>query len=151
MNRKLGVMAAGLLSVSLLSGCLVTPEQQGGLVGAGVGAAVGSTIGHGAGRGAAIVLGALLGSNIGANIGRGMSEQDRVQTAQAMEYGSTGRPYTWRNPDSQYNYTVTPTRTYYQGNAPCREFDMMAYIDGQPQQVRGTACRQPDGTWQVVR
>lgn len=32
----------------------------------------------------------------------------------------------------------------------CRTITTTADIDGQPQTVRGTACRQPDGTWQTT-
>jgi hypothetical protein len=33
----------------------------------------------------------------------------------------------------------------------CREYQSTAVIDGQPQQTVGTACRQPDGTWRIVK
>src|SRR5450830_1607606 len=29
----------------------------------------------------------------------------------------------------------------------CRSFSHTIYIDGRPQTARGTACRNPDGTW----
>jgi len=32
----------------------------------------------------------------------------------------------------------------------CRQFTHTIYIDGKPQTARGTACRNPDGTWQPV-
>ena len=32
----------------------------------------------------------------------------------------------------------------------CREFTHTVYIDGRPQAMRGTACRNPDGTWSNV-
>jgi surface antigen len=32
----------------------------------------------------------------------------------------------------------------------CRQFTHTIYIDGRPQTARGTACRNPDGTWQPV-
>jgi surface antigen len=30
----------------------------------------------------------------------------------------------------------------------CREYRTTAAIDGKPQEIHGTACLQPDGTWQ---
>ena len=100
-----------VLAASLVWGCTMTQEQSGGLLGGAAGAAAGSAIGGGSGRTVAIILGALVGSAVGANIGRHMDEQDRIRTAEAMEYSPTGRPSTWRNPDTQTAYTVTPTRT----------------------------------------
>jgi hypothetical protein len=32
----------------------------------------------------------------------------------------------------------------------CREYTSMTTIAGQPQNMVGTACRQPDGTWRIV-
>lgn len=32
----------------------------------------------------------------------------------------------------------------------CREYQRMADIGGRPQQVYGTACMMPDGSWQIV-
>jgi hypothetical protein len=33
----------------------------------------------------------------------------------------------------------------------CREYQSTTTINGQPQQIVGTACLQPDGTWRIVR
>lgn len=140
-----------VLAASLVWGCTMTQEQSGGLLGGAAGAAAGSAVGGGSGRTVAIILGALIGSAVGANIGRHMDEQDRIRTAEAMEYNPTGRSSTWRNPDTQTAYTVTPTRTYETNAGPCREFTMDAEVGGKPEQVYGTACRQPDGSWKIVR
>jgi len=34
--------------------------------------------------------------------------------------------------------------------AECRDFSTTNVIDGRPQEVHGTACRQPDGSWRIV-
>lgn len=144
-------LAGAALALALLGGCAVNQEQSGALLGGVAGAAAGSTIGRGSGQAAAMILGALLGSVAGANIGRHMDEQDRVRAAQVFESYPTGSAATWRNPDSGDAYAVTPTRTYETAQGPCREFTMRATIDGRPDTVYGTACRQPDGSWKVVR
>jgi hypothetical protein len=36
------------------------------------------------------------------------------------------------------------------GQSYCREFQTTIVVDGRPQDAHGTACQQPDGTWQVV-
>jgi surface antigen len=45
---------------------------------------------------------------------------------------------------------VTPVRQYAAQGTTCREYVANAAIDGRWQQVHGTACAQPDGSWRVV-
>lgn len=140
-----------LLAASLVANCAMNQQQSGAVLGGAAGAAVGSTVGKGSGQVVAIVLGALLGSAVGANIGRHMDEQDRMRTAEAMEFNRTGQASSWNNPDTQARYTVTPQRTYGAESGPCREFTMDANVGKKQQQVYGTACRQPDGSWKIVK
>ncbi|MBE0617447.1 MAG: hypothetical protein IH608_05920, partial [Proteobacteria bacterium] len=57
----------------------------------------------------------------------------------------------WQNPDTRTAYEVTPLATYQEGDRYCREYTATARIAGEPQQIYGTACRQPDGSWELVR
>src|SRR5215471_20055041 len=43
-----------------------------------------------------------------------------------------------------------PAPQYQQQQGYCREFQTTIVVDGHPQDAHGTACQQPDGTWQVV-
>ena len=151
MHQRSLRLGAWALAAALTAGCSMNQEQSGALLGGAVGAAAGSAVGRGSGQVAAVVLGALLGSVAGANIGRHMDEQDRVRAAQVFESYPTGSPGRWRNPDTGDSYAVTPTRTYETAQGPCREFRMRATVGGEADTVYGTACRQPDGTWKVVR
>ena len=45
---------------------------------------------------------------------------------------------------------VVPSRPYKRNAMDCRDYTHKAYIDGRPQAMRGTACRNPDGTWSSV-
>lgn len=144
-------LAACVLALSVAGGCVATREQSGAVIGGATGAAVGSTIGHGSGQVLAIILGAMLGTAVGADVGRQMDEYDRIRAAEAMEYNRSGEAYDWRNPDSQRHYRVVPRRTYDGPGGPCREFTLDADIGRRPEQVYGTACRQPDGTWRIVK
>ena len=137
--------------VFLSSGCATTREEAGALTGAAVGAVVGSTIGEGRGRAMAIWLGAVVGASIGSTIGKYMDEQDRMRTADILETKRTNTSTSWVNPDTQHSYTVTPTRTYEVAEGPCREFTLDAQIGGSTEQVYGTACRQADGSWKVIK
>lgn len=141
--------AVTLLSVT---GCETTTRQdQGAVIGGVVGAAVGSTVGGGHGREAAMIVGAITGTMVGSTIGQYMDRQDRTYVASTLEYNRVGETTAWRNPDTGYNYDVTPTRTYASAEGPCREFTMDGYVGGKKEQVYGTACRQPDGSWRIVK
>ena len=79
-----------------------------------------------------------------------MDDTDRLKAAQALETSPTGVASQWRNPDTGYEYVVTPTRTVQTAQGPCREYTMDGVIGGRSEKVYGTACRQPDGSWRVV-
>lgn len=133
-----------------LSGCANQygpHEQTGMIIGGALGGVLGSEVGSGRGRTAAIILGTLAGTAVGGAIGRSMDDTDRVKTALALENVRTGVTSTWRNPDTNAEYAVTPTRTAVTSAGPCRDFTVEAVIGGQSETVYGTACREADGTW----
>jgi|GEM_PF-292382 surface antigen len=144
--------------LALLAACAAPmgpKEGTGTLLGAGTGALLGAQVGSGTGRLVATAAGTLLGALAGQDIGRSLDSADQayaVSTAQAaLERSRTNQPATWVNPDSGANGTVTPTRTYQAADGRyCREFTQTVTIEGQLQKAYGTACRQPDGTWQLV-
>jgi surface antigen len=86
---------------------------------------------------------------IGRHIGAKLDEADRIKAAQALESSATGQSATWKNPDTGAQYTMTPTYTYESQGSPCRDFRFDATIEGKPETVEGTACRQPDGNWKT--
>ncbi len=64
--------------------------------------------------------------------------------------GLTGCYYPVYQP---YPYGYMPARQInpVANNGPeCREYMQSATINGKPQQIANTACRQPDGTWQNI-
>jgi len=126
-------------------------EQIGMLIGGAAGAAAGSTIGKGDGRTAAVIGGAIIGLLAGGAIGRSLDEADGYCIAQALAYVDDGSTVIWRNPDTHTNYHVTPLRSYSsEAGRYCREYTAMATIGGRHERVQGTACLQPDGSWQLV-
>ncbi|MGD8588670.1 MAG: RT0821/Lpp0805 family surface protein [Chromatiales bacterium] len=151
MRTKL--MAIMFCCSTVLSGCASDQgvhEQTGMIVGGVLGGLLGSQVGEGSGKTAAVIVGTLIGTAIGGSIGQSMDETDRLKTSYALETVRTGIPTSWQNPDSGNSYEVTPTRTYYESEgAPCREYTIDAIIGGQRQEVYGTACRQPDGSWKA--
>lgn len=153
MKRVVALSLAAILTIGSLAGCQTPPtqEQTGQAVGGILGGVLGSQVGKGKGRTAAIIAGTLAGAYIGGAIGKNMDESDRMKTTQTLEYNRSNQPTTWTNPDTRSTYTVTPTRTYNTSSGqPCREYATEAIIDGKRETVYGTACRQPDGSWQAA-
>ena len=152
------VSTAVIISVPLIA-CQTlqdNPKQTGGtLLGAGLGALIGSQIGSGKGQMAAIAVGVLAGAWAGSEVGKSLDKADRAyaeRTAQdSLEYAQIGQAKAWRNPDSGNSGTFTPTRTYRtQDGANCRDFETTIYVDVEQETGTGRACRQSDGTWQIV-
>lgn len=151
---------AALAAIGLsLAACAGTPdgpgprENSGTLLGAGGGALLGAAVaGGGTGnRLAGAAIGGVLGAMIGNRIGASLDEQDKrlAYEAQmnALESNQSGAPVSWRNPDSGRYGTIVPGPAYVDAGHNCRSFTHTIYIDGRPQTARGTACRNPDGTW----
>jgi surface antigen len=150
----IALLGAGLAACA--GGTIGGPkEDTGTLIGAGAGALIGSQIGGGTGeRVAAGVAGALIGGLIGNRIGAALDEEDKKRAyaaqRQALESGASGAPVAWRNPDSGRYGSIVPGPAYQQQGLTCRPYTHTIYIDGRPQVARGSACRNPDGTWQPV-
>jgi len=148
----LAVLATSLAACSANSG----PQEVGGTaLGALTGGLIGNAIGGSAGnRAAGTLVGAALGGFVGNRIGATLDDEDRRRAyaaqMQALEAGPSGAPVAWRNPDSGRYGNVVPGPAYLANGATCRQYTHTVYIDGQPQTQRGTACRNPDGTWTTI-
>jgi surface antigen len=154
MMRRIPILAIVMLS-AVLSACGAGNRQgTGTIVGAAAGGATGAAIAGKNNRVAGMAVGAVAGGIIGNQIGKSLDEQDRriAATAEyrALEYGQAGAAMPWDNPQTQHHGQIVPGKPYQQGNQFCRPYTHTIYIDGQPQTARGTACRNPDGSWQAV-
>lgn len=145
------------LSALLLAGCAdgsVTRSEVGALTGAVVGGVVGNQFGNGNGRVLATMAGVVAGGIIGSDIGRTLDKRDREYASRteydALEYGRSGRPRRWSNPDSGHRGEIIPEPAYKIGRRQCRRYRHIVYIDGRPETMRGTACRRRDGSWANV-
>jgi surface antigen len=155
---RTALVIALLLSASSLSACAGSdygPKQTvGTLAGAGLGGLAGATLFRGKGQAAAAAAGTLLGAYLGNETGKSLDRADATYASRAethaLEYSPAGSATPWRNPDSGSYGTVTPVHTYETAGGYCREFQHKAKIGGRNEQVWGTACRTPDGSWQVI-
>ena len=161
------LIALATLTVLGLSACANDPygnqttggginkQTMGTVIGAGTGAVLGSNIGKGKGNIAAIAVGTLLGAALGNSVGQSLDRADMQyynQTSQrALETAPSGQTLPWSNPQSGNSGTITPS-SYYQTSSGqyCREYTQTIEVGGRREQGYGTACRQQDGTWQVV-
>lgn len=82
------------------------------------------------------------------------NERQRSAHSQALNrvYSApVGEPIIWNENNGSGRVTVTRTGTLPSTGQPCREFTQEVIIDGQQETAYGTACRQPDGAWQMVQ
>jgi surface antigen len=119
-----------------------------GIAGGAAGGVLGHQIGHGHGRDAATIAGAVLGVIAGQSVTYG----DEACSQQVLEYGNSGVPVSWQSAQvSNAAYTIQPGNPIQQDDGRyCREYQATAHIGGRTQQTYGTACRQPDGSWEIL-
>lgn len=126
-------------------------QLLGSLLGGATGALAGSHIGQGSGQDAAIVGGTIIGVLVGGSIGRSMDQLDQSCIGQILEHGPSDKTVQWQNPDTGAAYEVTPAGTYQEPQGRyCREYQTTATVGGKTERMYGTACRQADGSWQLV-
>ncbi len=149
-------MLIAVLSVSACETLQGAGNKQliGGGTGAVLGGLLGSQVGKGSGQlwatGAGVLLGALAGSEIGASL----DNADRAYAAQANNQALAapiGETVSWNNPQSGNSGTIKATRDGYSSSGRyCREYQQTVVVGGKQQSAYGTACRQPDGSWEIV-
>ena len=124
----------------------------GAALGGATGGLIGSNLGKGKGRTVATVGGVLVGLFVGGRIGRNMDQLDQACAGQVLEHAPDRQTVAWQGQNEGDGYWVTPTRSYDAGNGRyCREYTSDAIVAGHKQQTYGTACRQPDGSWEIIK
>lgn len=147
------LLLSSLIAVSMaLAGCQTSPSNEGGgqVIGGVLGGVLGSQVGKGKGKTAATIAGVLVGAYLGGKIGRSMDANDQRKAHSALENNQSNQPASWHNPDSNRDYAVTPTSTYKTADGYCRDYTTEVSIDGKREVAKGTACREPNGSWRVV-
>ncbi len=156
MNKASIKLVALMVGASMtgLVGCSTNTQGQntglgvagGALLGGGIGAAVAT-------GGTSIAVGAIAGGIIGGVIGYNMQSSDKAQMNQTMNNTPTHHHKHWKNKKTQTSYNLTPTsnKMAYQNYQNCRTYDLTSMHQGKKQEVQGTACRQPDGSWTSIK
>lgn len=118
-----------------------------------------STVGGGGGTGPVAsqggpaapetIINAMGGGLIGGPVGAGLSDSDRRLALQAeyraLEHTSAGKAVDWQG--SRGSGAVTASQPYRVGSQDCRQYTQAVNVGGQTRSARGTACRNPDGSW----
>lgn len=148
---RLAVAAFALLA---LAGCANEgPKQTGGALLGGIGGAVvGSQFGSGTGQLVGTAVGTLLGAYMGSEVGKSLDQADHMYAQQASTRAfSTGRPQSWQNSQSGNSGVIQPQSAYQGPNGQtCRDYTQTVTIGGKKETAYGRACRQSDGSWQIV-
>lgn len=160
LNLSLRTLRApvAIVGVLVLAGCSASgygdKQGLGTLLGGAAGAVAGAQFGSGGGRLAMTAIGTLAGAALGNSFGESLDRADRLYLqdahATALERNPVGTTSYWHNPDTGNHGSVAPTNTYRApSGAYCREYQQTIVVGGQTQQGYGTACRQPDGSWEI--
>ncbi len=102
----------------------------------------------------AIAAGTLIGAMIGSEVGKSLDKADRAAIDRAERRATTApmnETISWNNPDSGNRGSITPVREGQDVKGRyCREFRQTIEVNGKLEEGYGTACRQADGTWQIM-
>lgn len=150
-----------LVLIPLLAIGLAACQTPGGktaggtLLGAAAGGLLGAQFGSGTGKVAAAAAGTFLGALVGNQVGESLDRADRLYATRAQQQAAAapvGQTIQWSNPDSGNYGTVTPVRDGRdrQNGTFCREYQTTVTVGGRTESAFGTACLQPDGSWQLV-
>ncbi len=102
------------------------------------------------GNTASSFVAAMGGGLIGGQAGNGLDSGDRRRALeaeyQALEYGQAGQAIPWAG-DAGSSGQVIAYQPYRVGSQDCRQYAHTVVVAGQSRSVRGSACRNGDGSW----
>jgi surface antigen len=139
----------------------------GAVLGGAAGGVIGANVAKGNDRPVAIVVGTVLGAVIGSKIGADIDASDQGCMGHAFELAAEQKTVVWTNAHTGVTYRLTPTRNFGDQRNPCREFTALAVAGGGEREgkskgkgkgakkghgettLKGVACRQGSGEWQI--
>jgi surface antigen len=145
MRFRLTLLAGALA----LSGCgtsgLAGRESSGVLGGLGP-----SGSGGGQAAVASSIISAMHGGLIGGSVGAGLSGSEKRAALEAeykaLEYTASGQAVAWKG-NSGHRGEVVAAQPYQVGSQNCRQYTQTVFTGAASATARGTACRNPDGSW----
>jgi surface antigen len=138
---QLMVLAAALA----LGGCASTAGSTGSVIGR---FAPG---GSETGNRAQAILAAMGDGLVGGAFASPLAERDRLKALEAeykaLEYSPAGQAVAWKGESGDPSGEVTAYQPYRVGSQDCRQYTHSVISAGQSRSMRGTACRNEDGSW----
>lgn len=131
-----------VLGMLVLAGCSQTTTGTTGALGLTDAATAGDV------AGSTILSGGVMANVAGRDLDATARRKAQEAEYQALEFGRTGSPTTWKSGSAHGE--VVPGAPYQVNAYNCRDYTHRIYGPGQPQNARGTACRQANGRWQPV-
>lgn len=96
----------------------------------------------------------VLGGIRSSDLGRTLDPSDLQRASQvesyALESGQAGAEHRWSNPATGTSGSFVVGDVYQINRTECRDYTHNIVVGGTTRTIRGTACRQPDGTWRSV-
>jgi len=150
MRVALVAAAAGMLA---LAGCSAGSGITTGTVpGANTGRLIGSPLATGSGDpDVRAVEGGMTGVDVGRSLNAAARAAGQKAEYEALEYGHAGRPTEWKSPEGDFNGVITVGNVYRVNRLDCRHYTHRVLIGGRTRLIDGSACRQPDGVWRILR
>ncbi|EKF19771.1 RT0821/Lpp0805 family surface protein [Nitratireductor pacificus] len=101
-----------------------------------------------------VIAGIEGGGLVNGTLGTALSRQQRRLAMEAeyraLESTPAGQDVAWRDGGSGRAGTVRAAQPYRVGSQDCRQYTHTIEINGASRAARGTACRNPDGSWTLL-
>jgi len=137
---------AGLLAMAVLSACSTTGGSSGSVV-----RAFAEDSRPSEKPVAAAIVDAMGGGLIGGQIGTNLDQRERLRALEAeykaLEYTPAGQAVAWGKEGGRRFGEVVAGSPYRVGSQDCRQYVHTVSVGGQASSARGTACRNPNGSW----
>jgi Ni/Co efflux regulator RcnB/surface antigen len=135
--------------------CHNQPDPAGVLAGALIGGLLGNAAGSRGNRGGATAAGVIAGGAIGMALTAKLDCSDRSYAyksySDGFNGGRAGATYRWQNPQNKHRGEMRVVDYYNdEDRFRCAVFTQTVYIGNRPEEARGRACQQPDGTWAII-
>lgn len=99
---------------------------------------------------ATAIVEAMAGGLVGGNLGNELDRRDRRRALEAeyraLEYTPAGQAVAWGDSANKGGEVVAGS-PYRVGSQNCRQYSHTVYTGGRTQTARGSACRNPNGSW----
>lgn len=145
-NHTMKAIIILLSSALVLAGCASSGSRSEGTGGSLLGSFAG---GNSSSRNAG--LAAIGNGLIGSADGVALDASDRRLALeaeyQALEYTVAGQPVSWTGTNDRTTGQVTASQPYRVGSQDCRQYKHTVSVGTRSKTVRGTACRNEDGSW----